>query len=433
MCENKSIWQNNTRIEKFPTLMEDKKTDVLIIGGGIAGVLTVYLLKKAGVDCVLVEKERICSGVTGNTTAKITLQHGLCYHKIVKSYGVEAAQMYYAANKEALETFKRLCEGKDCDFKLQDNFVYSVSDRKKLEREMTALENIGCPAELFEHLPLPISTAGGVCVRNQAEFHPLKFINAISKGLNIYENTFIKEMKGTTAIHDRGEISAKRVIVTTHFPFINKHGSYFLKLYQHRSYVLALKWTEKIKGMYVDDDKKGLSFRSYQDLLLLGGGGHRTGKKGGNYKELHDFAAVHYPKAYKVGQWAAQDCMSLDSIPYIGQYSAHTPNLFVATGFNKWGMTSSMVAARLLTDTLLDKKPDYAKVFSPSRSILKPQLLVNGLESTVNLLTPTSKRCPHLGCALKWNSVEHSWDCPCHGSRFSEDGRLLDNPANGDI
>ncbi len=433
MCENRSIWKQNTPAAKFPTLQGDRKTDVLIIGGGLAGILTAYYLEKYGVDYLLVEKDCIASKTTGNTTAKITLQHGLIYHRINKSYGDEIAGMYYAANKEALDNYKVLCKNIPCDFSLQDNFVYTVSDRKKLENEMMTLEKIGAPACFFEHLPLPIATAGGVCIKNQGQFNPIKFASHISKGLNIYENTFIKEMEGTTAVYDRGRIKAEKVIVTTHFPFINKHGSYFLKLYQHRSYVLALKWAQGITGMYVDDDKKGMSFRNYNGLLLLGGGGHRTGKKGGNYQELSAFAEKHYPKAYKVGQWAAQDCMSLDSIPYIGQYSANTPNLFVATGFNKWGMTGSMVAARILSDTLLGKKPDYANIFSPSRSLLKPQLFLNGLETTVNLLTPTTKRCPHLGCALKWNSAENSWDCPCHGSRFGENGKLLDNPANGDL
>ena len=125
--------------------------------------------------------------------------------------------------------------------------------------------------------------------------------------------------------------------------------------------------------------------------------------------------------------------MTLDGIPYIGRYSRRTPDLFVATGFNKWGMTSSMVAASILCDLVQDKENPYADVFRPDRSIMRKQLLTNGLETTANLLTPTAPRCPHLGCALKWNRQEHSWDCPCHGSRFTEEGTLLDNPATGNL
>ena len=148
---------------------------------------------------------------------------------------------------------------------------------------------------------------------------------------------------------------------------------------------------------------------------------------------LKDFSRFHYPEAKITHHWATQDCMSLDGIPYIGQYSAKTPNLYVATGFNKWGMTSSMVAARMLTDLITGKGSPYADLFSPSRSILRPQLGINAWEAARNLLTPTAKRCPHMGCALKWNSQEHSWDCPCHGSRFTESGKLIDNPATGHL
>ena len=125
--------------------------------------------------------------------------------------------------------------------------------------------------------------------------------------------------------------------------------------------------------------------------------------------------------------------MTLDGVPYIGQYSAMTPDLFVASGFNKWGMTSSLVAARILTDMVLGRENEFAAVFSPQRSILKPQLVINTIETGLHLLTPTPKRCPHLGCALQWNKAERSWDCPCHGSRFTEEGKLINNPATGDL
>ncbi|MDE5863927.1 MAG: FAD-dependent oxidoreductase, partial [Lachnospiraceae bacterium] len=279
---------------------------------------------------------------------------------------------------------------------------------------------------------------GAVCCPNQAQFQPLKFLSALVKDLNIYEHTFVGEMIGNTAVTKEGRINADKVIVTTHFPFINKHGSYFLKMYQHRSYVLALASKEKSKaglqvdGMYVDEDKTGMSFRNYGDILLLGGGGHRTGKKGGNWEELRQFAEKHYAGTKELCAWAAQDCMTLDDVPYIGRYSGRTKDLYVATGFNKWGMTGAMVSARLLCDMVTEKENDFQEVFSPSRSIVKPQLFVNTFEAVTNLLTITPKRCPHLGCALKWNKAEQTWDCACHGSRFSKEGKVLDNPANGD-
>ena len=176
-----------------------------------------------------------------------------------------------------------------------------------------------------------------------------------------------------------------------------------------------------------------MSFRSYKNLLLIGGGAHRTGKQGGDWRELKAFAARFFPDASEKCAWATQDCMTLDGIPYIGRYSGRTEDIYVAAGFNKWGMTSSMTAAMILSDMVLGRENRYAGIFSPSRTILRRQLAVNDFEAVVNLLTPTSKRCPHMGCALKWNRAEHTWDCPCHGSRFDRDGSLIDNPATGDI
>ncbi len=208
---------------------------------------------------------------------------------------------------------------------------------------------------------------------------------------------------------------------------------YFLKLYQHRSYVIGLKGAPKMDGIYVDEDKKGFSFRTAGDLLLLGGGSHRTGRKGGSYTELRRAAALFYPEATETVHWATQDCMSLDSLPYIGPYSKRTDGIYVATGFHKWGMTSAMVAAILLKDFVIERKNEDAKLFSPSRSMLSGQLFLNLAEAAAGMLSFSKKRCPHLGCALKWNEQEHSWDCPCHGSRFCEDGSLLNNPSNSDL
>lgn len=428
-----SVWQSGTEKMDFPSLTADIRTDVLVIGGGMAGILCAYMLHQAGVDCVLAEAKNICGGITKDTTAKITAQHGLIYDKLIREFGLEKAKRYYDANEAALRQYRQLCRSIDCDYEEKDAFVYSVGDRKKIEKELAALERLGVHADFAAELPLPFPVAGAVRFPRQAQFHPLKFASAVAAGLRIYENTTVRELIGTTAVTDRGRIAADKVIVATHFPFINKHGSYFLKMYQHRSYVIALENAPDVHGMYVDEAQKGMSFRNYKNLLLIGGGDHRTGKQGGNWQELRAFAARYYPDASEKYAWATQDCMTLDGVPYIGHYSARTENLFVAAGFNKWGMTSSMVSALLLTDLVLGRKNSYAAVFSPSRTILRPQLAVNAFEAVVHLLTPTSRRCPHMGCALKWNSHEHTWDCPCHGSRFTREGHLIDNPATGDI
>ena len=428
-----SLWEETWKHPAFPPLDGDTDTDVLIIGGGMAGILCAYRLHQAGVPYLLAEAETIGSGTTKNTTAKLTSQHGLIYERLIRLFGTERAKQYLTANQEALEAYRELCRGICCGFEEKDAYVYSRNDRKKLERELAALEKLGFHAEFAEQLPLPFPVAGAVKFPHQAQFHPLEFLAAIAKDLHICEHTPVQELVGTTAITPRGRITAKKIIVTTHFPFLNKHGSYFLKLYQHRSYVIALEHAQNVDGMYVDEAQKGMSFRNYGGQLLVGGGDHRTGKQGGGWRELREFAKRYYPQAVETAHWAAQDCMSLDGVPYIGPYSASTDHLYVASGFNKWGMTSSMVAARILSDLVQEKENPYGDVFSPSRTILRPQLVVNGLEAAAGLLTPTARRCPHLGCALKWNPQEHSWDCPCHGSRFTEDGALIDNPATGDL
>ena len=427
-----SIWLQTAQLPKFDCLRSDLKTDVLIIGGGMAGFLCAYQLSQAGVDYALVEADRICGGITKNTTAKITVQHALIYDKLIREFGVERAQLYLEANQAALEKYRTLCRGIDCSFEERDSFVYSVDDKRKLEQELNALSRLGFAAEFLENIPLPSPVAGAVKFERQAQFHPLKFIAAIAGNLRIFEHTKVLELAPGKALTNHGTISAEKIVVATHFPILNKHGGYFLKLYQHRSYVLALENVPDVKGMYVDENEVGLSFRNYDGLLLLGGGGHRTGKRGGGWQELERFAQRCYPDARETARWATQDCMTLDGVPYIGPYAKRTSGLYVATGFNKWGMTSSMIAATLLTDLILGRDNPYAVVFSPSRTILRPQLAVNGLESAVGLLTPTVPRCPHMGCALKYNAAERSWDCPCHGSRFGEDGSLIDNPATDD-
>ena len=428
-----SLWEQTSGHTGFGHLEQDAKTDVLIIGGGIAGVLCAYLLHQAGVLYLLLEAETIGGGITKNTTAKITSQHGLIYDKLIRKFGAGQAKQYLDANEAALQKYRELCRGMDCDFEEKTAYVYSLNDRRKIERELDALEKLGVPGEFTDRLPLPFPVAGAVRYPNQAQFHPLKWIAAISKSLHICEHTPVRELIGTTAVTDSGKVAAKAVIVATHFPFLNKHGSYFLKLYQHRSYVIALENAPDVDGMYVDEAQEGMSFRNARDLLLVGGGGHRTGKRGGAWRELREFARRYYPGATEKYQWATQDCMSLDGVPYIGPYSSSTSNLYVATGFNKWGMTSSMVSAMLLSDLVQGKTNPFAEVFSPSRTVLRPQLVVNGFEAAVGLLAPTTKRCPHMGCALKWNSQEHTWDCPCHGSRFTKKGKCIDNPATGDL
>ena len=428
-----SIWKYDVQMPRFGQLETDLCTDVLVIGGGLAGLLCAWNLHRAGVDCALIEQNRLMGGVSGRTTAKLTSQHGLIYEKLLKKYGEETARMYWQANEDALAQYSRLAENADFDLTPQNSYLYATGETKKLEAEMAACQRLGIPAQWESALALPFPVTGAICFPRQAQFHPMKLAAHLARDLRIYENTKALEFVGNRVRTPRGTVKARKILVATHFPLLNKHGGYFLKLYQQRSYVIALENAPQVEGMYLDAEDNGLSIRSAGEYLLLGGGGHRTGKQGLNWRLPEAAAEKYFPRGKTVTRWATQDCMTLDGMPYIGVYSKAASDLYVATGFQKWGMSSAMVAAMILTDLVQGKKNPYGDLFSPQRSMLHGQLLCNGLESTANLLRPTRPRCPHLGCALKWNGAEHSWDCACHGSRFAENGKRLNGPATGDL
>ena len=425
-----SIWQRDVTPKQRPRLTGDLHTDVLIIGGGLAGILCAYRLQRAGVRCVVLEADRIGGGTTACTTAKISAGHGLIYAKLAERFGTERAGLYWRAQKRALRAYRALSRDIDCDFEQRDGYVYLQHDRAALEREQRTLERIGADTVLTDSLPLPFGVAGAIRYPHEAQFHPLKLLYALADVLEIYEHSRVLDIEPHRACTVHGTVAADKIIVATHFPFLNRHGAYFLKQYQYRSYILALKNAPDLNGMYVDGMGNAPSFRNYGELLLLGGGGHRTGMQGGAWQSLRDFGTLHYPGATEVAHFATQDCMTLDDMPYVGRYGRRTPELYVATGFCKWGMTGSMTAAMLLEEIILEKPTPYADLFDPARPMLCKQLGSNVLHATAGLLFPSRRRCSHLGCALKWNPGEHTFDCPCHGSRFHEDGKLLNGPAN---
>lgn len=304
-----SVWSHNTNLPSFESLKEDKKTDVLIIGGGIAGILCAYMLHQAGVNYMLAESECICSGITKNTTAKLTSQHGLIYNKILRRFGAEKAKMYLDANEDAINKYRALCgQGStkdgappiDCCFEEKPSFVYTVNSPAKIEREFSALEKIGFKAEPDDWLPLPFQISASIKFSRQAQFDPLRFIGHICRDLNIFEHTRITEIEGNTAHANGHKIDANNIIVATHFPFLNKHGSYFIKMYQQRSYVIALESAPDVKGMYIGESDDRLSFRNFGDLLLMGGGGHKTGKAGGGFDELKKTTERYYPQSREI-------------------------------------------------------------------------------------------------------------------------------------
>lgn len=474
-----SIWQATSGLPQFPSLVGDLQKDVVVVGGGITGILTAARLRQAGLDTAVLERETIASGVTKGTTAKITSQHGLIYDKLIRRLGRERALQYAHANQRAIDAYWELAaeNGIRCGLEETDAYVYSTASGAKTQREAAAAQSLGLPASIVTKTALPFSVTNAVRFAKQAKFHPLQFLSALSKDMEIYEHTMVTAIGRGEVLTPGGTVRAKAVVLATHFPIVNVPGFFFLRMHQERSYVLALENAAPIGGMYIGEEKNSLSFRDAEGCLLLGGAGTRTGKnqEGGNFERLRQSAEIFYPGCKVKYHWAAQDCMPHDQIPLIGPISEKWPNVYVATGFQKWGMTTVMAAAEILTDLICGQENRDAPVFSPQRFhpfISAPKLLLDGAQTVYSIAkekleiprktlfeipngtaavvkvegekygvykTPdggayfVTVRCPHLGCRLEWNPAELSWDCPCHGSRFDYTGKLLNDPAQTEI
>ena len=448
----KSVWMDGSSIGKREPLSGDMEVPVVVIGAGLAGILTAYYLKQEGIRAVVLEADRIGSGQTKNTTAKITSQHNLIYSRIIRTFGRRMAEHYARANEAAIGEYERLVreKGIDCDFVRCPACLYSQMETEILREEAEAAESLGIRASFETDCELPFPVAGVTKFARQARFHPLKFLAGMADEVEVYEQTKALKVAGRRVETDRGSVMAEHVVFAAHYPFLNVPGYYFARMYQERSYVMALEGTGRPTGMYLGIDEGGLSLRSCGDLLLLGGGSHRTGVNPEGrtdaecrYGMLQNRAQEIYPGCREVYRWSAQDCMTLDGLPYIGRFSRSRPHWYVATGFGKWGMTSSMVSARILTALITGRDCPEADIFSPNRpfTVQAAKGLAVHAAYTVKGLTkhllPAGKgrvipNCPHMGCRLEWNQAEKSYDCPCHGSRFDREGHLIDGPAQTD-
>lgn len=472
-----SIWRKTCTIEERETLNREIQTEVAVIGAGMAGLLTAYQLKKASVHAVVLEAKRIGNGQTKNTTAKITSQHGLFCDAFIRKKGQKTAGQYVQANQKAIEEYEQIIQENniECDFERTSSYVYSKNE-KKLRNEAKAAAKLGIAASYVRHIEIPVPCAGAVRFEGQAQFHPLKFMKAIAEQLEIYENTPVRKVEGNLIQTAQGIVKADKIVFATHYPFVNFPGLYFTRMHQERSYVLALEDAGVINGMYIGDGEESYSFRRYGKYLLFGGQGHRTGENTGGkrYEMLRQKAKQFFPDAKEVAHWSAQDCITSDQVPFVGKYAKTRPGWFVATGFQNWGMTSSMVASKILCDMICGVENPYAKTFSSRRFSAEevPQILKDGAKAVNGLSkrffqvpekareeletghggivkTKTGKAgvykmegerdckvqsaCCHLGCQVAWNPDEKTWECPCHGSRFDCHGNLLDGPAQEGI
>lgn len=447
-----SIWDKREPAEKRDKRRLPEKIQAAVIGGGMAGILCGWLLQEDGIEAVVLEAAFAGSGQTGKTTAKITSQHGLIYDRLTESIGEDAAVQYGRANQAAIDEYERIIEktGINCDFIRLPAYLYTETEEGagKLEKERTAAIKAGIPASIVYETNLPFPVKMALKFENQAQFSPLDFLYGLAQGLNLYEYTKVLGVKGHDIITSRGTMTAEKIVFATHFPFPDWPGFYFARMYQERSYVLAVEAPvggkngtmdqPALDGMYYGIDADGLSFRSAGSRILLGGMGHRTGecRTENPYDSLRKRAKEFWNDYVEAAAWSAQDCMTLDSVPYIGTFSRLRPDWYVATGFGKWGMTTSMAAAMSIRDAITGRYNSDWDVFSPQRRTIGASyknFLVHMGYTMKNFFVPGGPRCTHLGCRLQWNRAEKTWDCPCHGSRFDDGGGLIDNPARKNI
>ena len=457
-----SYWNENKETREYPKLNQNIQADVAIIGGGITGVQIAYYLANRGIKAVVLEKDKLCSSTTGGSTGKITSQHGLIYKYLKDINGKEYAKKYYEANEEAKENIIKIInkEKIDCDLERKSAYVFTEVEKEvqEIKQELEYTKKLGIASEFVTKLDLPIDIYGAIKFENQAQFDPVKYVYGLTKSIiknggEIYENSKVIETVEDDGKYNistkEGKVRAKYLVIATRYPVIKFPGYYFLKMYQSTSYaVLADTHTDlNFDGYYINQETPTLSFRTVKsgdkNLLLAVGYDYKTGSEiiGNPFEYLKVRIKKMYPEAEILKTWTAEDCISLDKIPYIGDFSDIMDNCYVATGFNKWGITSSNIAAKIIVDKILGNQNEYEDIFESSRlGIIKNKdEMMNMLKEAGEGLiierikgkpTPT---CTHLGCKLSWNPLEEIWECSCHGSKFSKRGFVIEGPAVKDL
>ena len=491
-----SYWEEERKNhDLFEEIKEDKKVSVCIIGGGLTGLQTAYNLSDK-LDVVILEKDRICGSTSGKTTGKITSQHGVFYDYLINSQSKEFAKMYLEANEKAIQNIKDIIEKEEieCDLEEESSYVFTKQETKldMIKNEQKAVDKLQKEkSDYVKEIELPTEISGAIEFKNQAQFHPLKYAYGLAKAIikndgKIYENTKVTDIKRENEKYvvyaNKNKVIADYVVLATRYPIMNVPGYYFLKMYQSTSYVMVFDAKKKLfDGMYISYETPNVSFRTIRDgdreLLLAVGYDYKTGTEElrDGYQRLEVIVRKMYPDAEVLYKWTAEDCISLDKIPYIGQYSSIMKNLYIATGFNKWGVTSSNVAANIITDKILQKENKYEEIFKSTRiepiknrqemgdmlkeankSILlsrfkipKEELdnikigegkiikidntKVGVYKSKTGEIYKVKPICTHLGCELYFNNIEKIWECPCHGSKFTYDGKSIEVPSNKDL
>jgi glycine/D-amino acid oxidase-like deaminating enzyme/nitrite reductase/ring-hydroxylating ferredoxin subunit len=486
-----AFWLDQANGAVYPRLDQSLDVDVAIVGAGMVGLATALLLGEAGLRVAVIEARRIGRQATGRSTAKITSQHGPIYHKLVKELGRRDAGRYAEANEAAIGEIAALCErfGIDCGLERRPAFIYATSseEAEMLQEEAEAASRLGLPARFDPRPPLPFETLGAARFDRQAQFDPYRFLAGLAAAMpasvSIHERTRVLQVENgdpCTLRTDGGKVSAAQVVVATQMPVVSE-GHFFAKAYPMAHPVAAAPLPDgmRLDGMFIGAGEPTHSFRTAsrdgREWLIVAGGRYKTGETEAEMEMVDDMLAF-LGSAFGISQveylWSNEDFEPMDSLPFVGRATDSHPNLYVATGFNAWGISNGMVAARILADLAQGHDGPLARLYDATR--LKPlrgganflaentraglhlvgdRLLKRKVEAFEDIergdggivevdgeqlavlkhddgsVTAHSAICTHLGCIVGWNPLDRSWDCPCHGSRFDSQGEVIAGPA----
>ena len=448
-----SLWLKDLESTTLSTLSNSIDCDVCIVGGGLSGIYTAYLLAKKGVKVALLEaKPSLGIGTTGHSTGKLTAQHGVVYSKLLKYFSVEDVSTYYQANKNAIESALKYAS--EDSYEKVDSYLYAttMSGKQIIEKELYAYKELNIPCVETTETELPFDVTGALKMENTAQIHPTKFalhfLNlALKEGAAVYTNSRVTkvEIDEKFVLTDNdSKVTFKKLVLCTHYPIESIKGLITTKLSIDRSYLLASKTTDVLKGQYLSVESSSRTIRTAvigdTPYLIYGGSSHIAGEVE-NTQTYYETLKEEMQATFKVSEppylWSAQDPNTPDLVPYIGQITEEDPDLYIATGYRKWGLSNSLVAGEILSSLIANEHHSAAQLYSPSRDQFGKNLL-RGL-STVGFVTANlaegyltrmeAPKCTHLGCKTRWNDGDETWDCPCHGSRFDKDGNVIEGPA----
>ncbi len=371
-----------SRLEDGP-----RSAEFIVVGAGITGLMTAVLLARAGRDVMVVEARSVGACATGNTTAKISLLQGTHLSKALPRHGRELARAYVEGNREGMDWVIEHCQSRGIAVQREDAYTYAQSAKgvPSARLELKACQSVGLPVDWVDDADVPFPYHGGVRLPDQAQFNPMEFLDSLAtelldRGGRLVEGTRVRRVSSrgnklqvqvNNAAHNDIELEAGKLILATGIPILDR-GGYFARVKPSRSYCLAFKVPGPItRPMMISTDSPTRSVRyapiSDGELLIVGGAGHTVGRKKSPTKaldELSSWTRQHFPGAEQTHFWSAQDYTPIDQLPYVGPILPNSETIFIATGFNKWGMTNGAAAALALISRILGGRMDWSRAFA---------------------------------------------------------------------